>query len=507
VLRLHLGRPWSRSSSTPAAPLRAAERPQQRWLLPALFLLVALSTASDRLFLAWFVGPILAIEALLLVRRLLPAAARRRLLPTTLPAGSGRIVAATAAGALGGILLHGLVTRPSGNYRPDLSPDVALTTRARRLLDVFSRSELTTYWPYYSLACLAAALVLVVLWWRRRHDPSWFLFGLWFGLGGLAALFAQFLTAGPGWRFHQFLYHVPILMVGVWLPQLLGRVRLSAAPVAVAGSVAVVAAGALPVDELSTEHVPPGVTCLDRTIAASGSRVGVGKYAVSRLAVVYSEHELDVGTRNTWMAPEEDVHSRAWARDSADFAILRPTIFGTIPERTLRSLAERAPVEVACGTWRVLDFGPGGLDLGRLAPVGGRAETPGCWYTGSIGVADPPGVDGQPGRSCSLRVEPDQTDPDVGTYVGFGSYYAVDPGRYQLTADLGPGPVPDGVFEVAVWDANSGELQAVETASLSELAIVIDTATPDRELSLEGRILYRGGAPLVLERLAIERID
>lgn len=477
-------------------------------LLLAVFVLTCLATASDRLFIAWWVAPVLGIQALAIAEhrfRRRPGLAQ----PTNsvLPKASGALVSSVVAATVGGLLIRAAIVRTSGNYRVEVDSGLSIRARLGLIVRIFTDSELIQFWPLYSAAVLASALVWLWLIRRRRNDTPFLVFGLWFTLASITTLSAEFLTAGPGWRFHQFMYHVPILMVGAWLPGLFRRISVPPRNVAVAGSVVLMTAGALPGpgDDLSFTHTPGEVTCLDEILAGSGSRVGIGNYAASRLAVVHSGLDLDVGTRNSWMAPEEDVHSRAWARDTADFAILYPTIFGAMPENTIRSLSEQRPVEATCGRWRVLDFGPGGIDLDRLASPGRRAEIPGCWYTNSIGTSVPsPEVTTD---ACGLRVTSPEADPGTGTYIGFGSYYDVGPGSFLLSAQLSAGQTAVGTFEVAVWDANTGALQAVHSAPLTDPRITIDVPESGPELSLEGRILYQGGATLVLDSMRIERVN
>ncbi len=474
-------------------------RPRPGWaLLTGIGALTLVGTVSDRVLISWWVLPALAIEALLLLeQRILPAKVRAWLVPT----GSWRLIAVYLTSMVVGLVVRPTLVRPSGDYAVELLPDLPLSVRFDILFRSFFRSELIEFSPWYSVLVFACGFVWLWLWWQRRDDAPFFLFTLWFALATVSSLSAEFIIADAAWRYHQFLYHLPVLVVGLWLTPLLARFRVRATTVAAVGAAGLLAWGALPVSALALDRRPEEVTCLDQVLAESGSRVGVGNYAASRLAVVDSDFDLEVGSRNTWFAPEEDVHSRDWARDSADFVILYTTIFGAIPHNTIRSLATTEPTDVTCGYWRILDFGPGGLDLDRLDTIGGSAVAPGCWFTNAVGT---------PSDGCTLRVTADQLTSTSGDYVGFGAYYPTEPGSYRLSAQLGetpPGTLgPDGVFEVALWEANSGRFVSSTNVRLPATSIVIDVPTDGPELSLEGRILYEGGGELIIETMVIERI-
>jgi hypothetical protein len=507
--RYHFGPPMS---SVEAWPQDRPERPlahdQRRRLLGAIFVLACLGTASDRLFVAWWVVPVVGIEMLSVLGHFAGrlSSRARDIANPTLPCGSWRLAATAVAGTAGGLLVHDALVRSSGNYGIRLRTDLTVQERLRSLVKIFIRPELSELWPLFSIAVAAAAVGWIWMSWSRRAHKPTVVFVLWFSFATVATLTAEALTMQPGWRFHQFMYHVPILMIGAWLPGLVRRCVLTPSRLAVVASLSLFSWGALPISDLSLSHTPDEVSCLDEVLARSGSRVGIGNYAVSRLAVVHSTFDLDVGTRNSWMAPEEDVHSRAWARTSADFAILHPTIFGTMPENTIRSLSANDPTETVCGHWRVLDFGPGGIDLDRLTKLGASAYAPGCWYTNSIGTPDPrPASSGLVGNTCALRVNPAEVDQGAGQYIGHGSRYEVTPGSYQLSALLSEGEAAAGTFEVAIWEANTGTLHAVHSAPLSNPRLTIEVSDTDPELSLEPRILYQGGTPLVLEGLTISR--
>ena len=517
---------------------------RQRWLLFGLVLLVVVATASDPIFVAWLVVPVAAIE---LSAALGSRWGRSRLMPIV---GSWPVVGSLVVGTAVGFVLRSVVVRSSGDYTVGVGSGLAFRSRLRLVFDIFFRSELTEFWLLYSLLVLVAAALWYRQWWRQRHNPTMFLFGLWFAGAAVGTVLAEAIVADVGWRYHQFLYHVPVLMLGLWLPDLVRRIRLAPTGLAVVAALSALAWGAFPLGALSIERTPGEVACLDQALAESGSRAGIGNYSASRLAVVQSSHQLAIGSRNSWMAPEEDVHSRAWARDSADFVIFRPTVFGAIPENTVRSLAVTEPVETVCAHWRVLDFGTGGIDLDRLAVAGGRAEVPGCRYGSQLATPSTPGGpraevassvgsvsdpdpdpdlvgggrgpesvgDEVPGtRRCPLRVTSAQigagagVDGQGGRYVGFGAYYAVEPGRYRLSVVVTRSGEegPDGVFEVVTWDANRGEQLSLASAPLigPTIEIEIEVPTSGPEVSLEGRIFYQGGGDLVLEAMVIERLE
>ena len=515
-----------------------------RLSLIVLGLITTGAVASDRLFIPMFIAPILAIELASIGRRMLGAGPDRHLVyirgnsedhgdATSMVAPlrtSLFVVLALGAGLVFGYGFQRLLVRSSGNYAVGRHADVAARVRFRHVAESFT--TLLADWPLYSFISMGAGLVGVGVWLiRRRHTPT-VVFGVWFALACVFTLVAEFATASAGWRFHQFIYHVPVLAVGLWLMPLLERVRATPVLAPAALSVSALAWGLWPVTDLGWRHTPEEVICLDQVLAASGSRNGIGNYAASRLAVVHSTHWLTVGTRNSFMAPEQDVHSRQWGRSSADFAIVYPTIFGQMPVPVIRSLSSNPGTDTRCGRWRILDFGPDGIDLDRLSRPGGRAEIKGCWFAPDDPTPSPVALTPPVGQQvpCQLGVPADAVTPELGDYVAAGSRYFVEPGSYRLTAEIDGSFKPIGNFEVVAWNANNGDLLRIESAPLTifspgiqpqptptsqvviptgeptVVAVEIEVTAQDPEVSLEPRILFRGGENLILDRVTIERI-
>lgn len=499
---------------------------RDRTLPLAQLALVAIAVPSDRLILTWLVLPLIVIAIVAL------AASGRRGFSDRVPSLEPQKALLSQLGALAGGTVVGLGV---GRLLNDASTRYQVAAPAAEIplshrVDLVYRSIFEGFvmegWPAFSWLVFASIGLWLVQLWRHRNFGGLILISLWFALATFLTLAAEATTFNPTHRYHQFIYHLPILMLGIWpalemqrqgrvevgLLPLLRRKASISAPVAVAViAVGTAVAAASPIEQLSLGHRSDEIACLDAQLKKSGSREGIGNYAVARLAVVESQFTLEVGARNSRMLPETDVHNVNWGRTSADFAILKPSIFGRINPRVLQAFATRRPTAVPCGEWIVYDYGPDGLDLDRLQADGGRIYIPGCWFQQQM--TEPPVVLAfrtveEQGPDCTFNLSASQVDDETPAELVFQDAFPIGSASYRVTLDLASEESAKGVLRVTTWKDTTRPTSTtiVRLPEVQAFPIEIEVPPGEEVRSIRVRLSYAGGSDLTIKSLAIERL-
>ena len=443
----------------------------------ALFTLTALATVSDQIFVVWLVVPALLIS--LIVSRL-PLGVQRSPKP---------LERALVLGTLIGLALRTAMVRSSGAYSIGPDFDFPFSTR----LGLLVRSVTDPIWEgQWFIAVVLFSIVVILNTAFKRKDPGMVWFTIWIVVAGMTTAAAEIAVTGttvPHWRYHQFLYILPVMAaataVAAWMhdearanPKLLPLLnRPELALLGVASLI--VGITFLTEPALGWNQNEDRISCLDSALQESGSRRGFGNYAAAREAVVRSELELEVGERNTQLLPETDVHSSRWYDGPADFAIRFPTIFGSLPSPSLTALAEREPSVTICGRWEILDFGPGGIDPDRLKTTG---------------------------ETATLRAGDLATTTVAGGVQFGGASFPVEPGLYEVEL-TSAGLLSSPLIGVHLWTRGEATPERTEFASGGETTFGIRVSRLAQGESLEPVVTLQEDQAALLTSISVTRIS
>ncbi|UCR87920.1 hypothetical protein [Mycetocola spongiae] len=327
-----------------ALAARTLTTPGRHGALAALGIIAVTCTASNPLFLAWAVAPVLAVMVLLL--------ARRALTPLTVR----RPVLVIAAGMLLGLALRiplaRFITADGSLY---FRPAEALASAQYYGQLLAERAQ--DPGGALSLLALLALIGLNLIWSLRALREGWGAGAFLLTLGWLAppALLLGFILLGThAARYLAPLWFFPLLAV-VLAPALLGRVRLPPRPRllgAAAGILVLLAAGfSLPalVERVRTPH--PDIGCVLDWAGAHGG-TGAGEFWTVRAAKAYAEDPADfIQVGATWLP-------RPWLVNRSDYDGVEVSFLITPAWAAAPDIAGVHATRAAeCGAYALWDLG------------------------------------------------------------------------------------------------------------------------------------------------------
>jgi hypothetical protein len=355
-----------------------------------LFVVVLLGHLSDEMFLVWYLVPTFVTMAWLVVM----GAVGRRI------GGLWLVVTGVAHGLA--LILEPEIGRPLETYQAELRVS-SVRSRWGELGDVYG--DLVTDAPIV-VALVVAALVLsvgVVVRVSRLQvvtEPAQVarsFAAMHLLVATVAGTVAQLLL-GPGPQLGLRYSLLPIvlgsligayglvtvLLAQTWLTEI-NIARWGALLVFVFVVVAVVKPTSLS-REVTFRRIWGDPHCVENALVSSGSSRGVTSWPSQNQLMFWSRNRLElvnaaeIGDRFEFgLTP----HNSAWVDEPLDFVAIDRIhlVPGTdrwwLSPELVVAVAGEPTAEVDCGRWLVLDYGPGGLDLGERFRFGAQRDASG----------------------------------------------------------------------------------------------------------------------------------